>query len=187
MAEPATLKENIAEYEKMQALLETEHWGEHVVFYDREFRGAFKEFHQAMRFAYTRWGRGPYLIREVGEPPLMVPFWFPVLTQREVDDLYGELNPVESSGADGPASLTENIRAYEEMQDSLESDHWGEHVVFYDREFRGAFKEFHQAMRFAWKEWGRGPYLIREVKEQSTMIRLLLPARPWRTDDDVKD
>ena len=81
MAEPATLKENIAEYEKMQARLEADHWGEHVVFYDREFRGAFKEFHQAMRFAYTRWGRGPYLIREVGAPPMRLPpidrpMWF---------------------------------------------------------------------------------------------------------------
>ena len=84
MAEPATLNENIVEYEKMQALLEAEHWGENVVFYDREFRGAFKEFHDAMMFAYKRWGRGPYLIREVGEPPFIPPYFSParVLTTK---------------------------------------------------------------------------------------------------------
>ena len=71
MAEPATLSENIAEYEKMQARLEAEHWGEHVVFYNREFRGAFKEVYDAIVFAYEQWGRGPYLIREVGRPTLI--------------------------------------------------------------------------------------------------------------------
>ena len=57
----------------MQNLLETDHWGEYAVFYDRVFRGSFVEFHEAMEFAIKQWGRGPYLIREVGQPPLVLP------------------------------------------------------------------------------------------------------------------
>ncbi len=73
MAEVATLSENIAAYEEMQNLLETDHWGEYAVFYDRVFRGTFKEFHDAACFAVERWGRGPYLIRKVGRTHFVLP------------------------------------------------------------------------------------------------------------------
>ena len=84
MAEVATLEENIEAYEKIQGLMETDHWGKHVVFYDREFRGSFKEFYQAIEFALERWGRGPYLIRKVGRPPVVhVPTVFSRLPHAE--------------------------------------------------------------------------------------------------------
>ena len=73
MADVATLSENIAAYEGMQRLLETDCWGEYAVFYDREFRGSFKEFHDAACFAVERWGRGPYLIRKVGRTHFVLP------------------------------------------------------------------------------------------------------------------
>ena len=73
MAEPATLSENIIEYQKMQSLLETDHWGEYAVFYDREFRGTFKEFADAAIFAANRWGHGPYLIRKIGRRMVVLP------------------------------------------------------------------------------------------------------------------
>lgn len=73
MADVATLSENIAEYEKMQRLLETDHWGEYAVFYDREFLGTFKEFPDAATFAAKRWGRGPYLIRKIGRQTIVLP------------------------------------------------------------------------------------------------------------------
>ena len=69
----ATLSENIAAYAKAQNALETNHWGEYAVFYDGDMQGTFQEFHEAMAFAAERWGRGPYLIRQVGRPPLVMP------------------------------------------------------------------------------------------------------------------
>ncbi len=71
MAEVATLSENIAAYEEMQNLLETDHWGEFAVFYDREFRGSFKDFRDAVAFAIAQWDRDPFLVREVGRPRIV--------------------------------------------------------------------------------------------------------------------
>ena len=69
----ATMSQNIAAYEKVRGALETDHWGEFAVFYDGEMKGAFQEFPEAMAFAAEQWGRGPYLIRQVGRPPLVMP------------------------------------------------------------------------------------------------------------------
>ena len=62
----ATLDENIAAYQKMRDYLETEHFGKWVLFYDEEFVGSFDEFEDAAREAITRFGRGPYLMRQPG-------------------------------------------------------------------------------------------------------------------------
>ena len=69
----ATLSENIAAYERAQIALESDHRGEYAVFYGGEMQGTFREFHEAMAFASERWGRGPYLIRQVGRPPVVMP------------------------------------------------------------------------------------------------------------------
>ena len=63
---PATLDENIAVYDAMRAQLEQEYFGQWVVFHDREFVGSYDEFEDAADVAVTRFGRGPYLIRQVG-------------------------------------------------------------------------------------------------------------------------
>ena len=73
MATVATLTENITAYEAMQNTLEADHWAQYVVFYDGQLQGIFKEFQPAIEFAAERWGRGPYLIREVGRPPFVMP------------------------------------------------------------------------------------------------------------------
>ena len=73
MSEVATLSENIAAYEKMQNLLETDQMGKWVVFYDGEFKGAFASFQDAAEFSVPRWGRGPYLIRRVGRAVFTLP------------------------------------------------------------------------------------------------------------------
>ena len=62
----ATLDENIAAYEKMRDYLETEHFGKWVLFYDEEFIGSYDDFQDAGYDAMKRFGRGPYLIRQVG-------------------------------------------------------------------------------------------------------------------------
>ena len=69
----AKLSEEIAAYERMQDLLETDHFGEWVVFYDCELIGAYPDFQDAACVAMRRFGRGPYLIRKVGEGPIRLP------------------------------------------------------------------------------------------------------------------
>ena len=56
----------IAVYDAMRAHLEQEYFGKWVVFHDREFVGSYDEFEDAAEVAITRFGRGPYLIRQVG-------------------------------------------------------------------------------------------------------------------------
>ena len=70
---PLTLTENINAYERMQHVLEADKLGKWVVLYDGELTGEFSEFHEAVEFAVARWGRGPYLVRQVGRPPFTVP------------------------------------------------------------------------------------------------------------------
>ena len=70
---PLTLGENITAYEGMQHILEADKFGKWVVFFDGKLRGEFSEFHEAVEFAVAKWGRGPYLVRQVGRPPFTVP------------------------------------------------------------------------------------------------------------------
>ena len=66
----AKLSEEIAAYERMQDLLETDHFGEWVVVHDGELIGAYSAFEDAADTAIRRFGRGPYLIRRVGCGPI---------------------------------------------------------------------------------------------------------------------
>ena len=65
--EVATLEENIKAYEKQQKDLEKHYEGKYVVFYDGEKINTFDSFDAAARDAVRRFGRGPYLIRQVGQ------------------------------------------------------------------------------------------------------------------------
>ena len=69
----AKLSEEIAAYERMQDTLETDHFGEWVVVHDGELIGAYSVFQDAALVARRRFGRGPYLIRQVGEGPITLP------------------------------------------------------------------------------------------------------------------
>lgn len=63
------LDKNIAAYEARLKELEKHHMGKWVVFHDCDLVDAFDAFHNAADHAARRFGRGPYLIRQVGEPP----------------------------------------------------------------------------------------------------------------------
>ena len=67
------LDDEIAAYEKMQLDLEAEHLGEWALVHNRELIGTFKEYEKAAECAVTRFGSGPYLIRQIGAPPLVLP------------------------------------------------------------------------------------------------------------------
>ncbi len=69
----AKLSKEIAAYERMQDLLETDHFGDWVVVHDCELIGTYAEFEDAADEAVRRFGRGPYLIRQVGEGPITLP------------------------------------------------------------------------------------------------------------------
>ena len=60
-------------------------------------------------------------------------------------------------------SLDDNIRAYESMKAQLKADKDRRWVVFFDGVLRGDFSTDSEAIAFAAKNWGRGPYLIRQV------------------------
>ena len=68
-----TLSSQIAAYEKMRNLLETDYFGRWVVFHDEKMVGDYESFEEAADDAIRRFGRGPYLIRRVGEPPTTLP------------------------------------------------------------------------------------------------------------------
>ena len=66
----AKLSEEIAAYERMQDVLEADHFGEWVVVHDGELIGAYDKFEDAADTAIRRFGPGPYLIRRVGRGPI---------------------------------------------------------------------------------------------------------------------
>lgn len=63
------LRDEISTYDDMRDDLETEHFGEWVVIHNGEFVGSYGSFELAAEDAVLRFGRGPYLIRQVGAPP----------------------------------------------------------------------------------------------------------------------
>ena len=64
----ANLKENIDAYRSMQEELERDHFGEWVVVHNQELIGTYNDFQDAAGEAVKRFGRGPYLIRQIGAP-----------------------------------------------------------------------------------------------------------------------
>ncbi len=73
-------------------------------------------------------------------------------------------------GAGSVATLAQNIKAYEERKDEMESEHGGKWVIFYDGDYVDDFDDFQDAAMLAIRKWGRGPYLIRLVGEREAVI-----------------
>ncbi len=69
----AKLSEEIAAYERRRGELEMDYLGKWVVFHDEELVGTYETFEAAAEAAVERFGRGPYLIRQVGAPPIQLP------------------------------------------------------------------------------------------------------------------
>lgn len=67
------LDEELRTYEAMKANLEEHHMGKWVVVHDGELVDAFDTLDAAATEAVRRFGRGPYLIRQVGAPPVSLP------------------------------------------------------------------------------------------------------------------
>ena len=67
------LSQEIAVYEGMQDRLEMDHFGKWVVVHEEELVGTYGTFEDAADEAIRRFGRGPYLIRQVGAGPVTLP------------------------------------------------------------------------------------------------------------------
>ena len=67
------LQKELAAYEEIRDWLETDHFGQWVVVFNAELVDTFESFQDAASEAVQRFGRGPYLIRQVGEPPITLP------------------------------------------------------------------------------------------------------------------
>ena len=68
-----TLSSQMAAYDEMRDLLETDHFGMWVVFHGGELIDTYDSFEDAAADAVIRFGRGPYLIRQVGAAPARLP------------------------------------------------------------------------------------------------------------------
>lgn len=69
----ATLEENIAAFEELRHQLEAELWDRWVVFYNGELVGDYEDFQVCAAETVQKYGRGPYLIRQVGAVPIRLP------------------------------------------------------------------------------------------------------------------
>ena len=69
----ALIAEEIAAYENMRDDLEAEHLNEWVLIYKGELIGTYHDFQEAAAVAIERFGRGPYLIRQVGVEDVIRP------------------------------------------------------------------------------------------------------------------
>ena len=69
----AVLEAEIARYESVRDELEKEHRGEWVLIHKDMLAGTFPSFEAAGTAAVKRFGRGPYLIRKIGAPPVSLP------------------------------------------------------------------------------------------------------------------
>lgn len=63
----------LAAYSRLQPGLEADHMGKWVLIHDETLIGLFDSFEAAADDGVGRFGRGPYLIRQVGAPPITLP------------------------------------------------------------------------------------------------------------------
>jgi hypothetical protein len=69
----AALRDDIAAYAKLRADLEADSLGKWVLVHDQVLEGRFDSFDEAARVAVRRFGRGPYLIRQIGAGAVTMP------------------------------------------------------------------------------------------------------------------
>jgi hypothetical protein len=67
------LQKEIAAFEQRKSELEAHHLGKWALFRGLELIGTFDNFENAAAEAVARFGAGPYLIRQVGAPPMTLP------------------------------------------------------------------------------------------------------------------
>jgi hypothetical protein len=69
----ADIRADIAAYEAMRNELEVDNQSKWVLFHDRQLISIHDSFEEAAEEAVQEFGRGPYLIRQIGAPPFVLP------------------------------------------------------------------------------------------------------------------
>lgn len=69
----APVNEDIKIYEELREKLEAEAMGKWVVIHELKLVGIFDSLETAAEDAVSKFGRGPYLIRQIGAPPVTLP------------------------------------------------------------------------------------------------------------------
>ncbi len=69
----AELEKEIAAFEALRPALEAQHMGKWVLVHDENLVGTYDSFDRAAEEAVAKFGRGPFLIRQVGAPPVTLP------------------------------------------------------------------------------------------------------------------
>jgi hypothetical protein len=69
----AEIDTEIAVYETMREQLESEHMGKWVLVRAGKLVNVYDSFEVAAEDAVRQFGRGPYLIRQIGAPPVTLP------------------------------------------------------------------------------------------------------------------
>ena len=67
------LSKEMAAYDRMRDELERDYFGKWVIVRDEELVGTYDHSGDAADDAIRQFGRGPCLIKQVGEPPLTLP------------------------------------------------------------------------------------------------------------------
>jgi hypothetical protein len=67
------LDKDLEAYEDMRAELEAHSMGKWILVHDRKLVGTYDSFEHAASDAVSTFGRGPYLIRQVGAQPIVLP------------------------------------------------------------------------------------------------------------------
>jgi hypothetical protein len=67
------IDKDIAAYDTMRNYLEAHHMGKWVLLYDCKMVEIYDSFERAAEDAVRRFGSGPYLIRQIGAPPIALP------------------------------------------------------------------------------------------------------------------
>lgn len=68
-----TIRDDIAAFDAMRPELEAAHLGCWALFHNRELEGLYDSFDEAAQVAVRKFGRGPYLIRQIGAPSVTLP------------------------------------------------------------------------------------------------------------------
>ena len=69
----ADLDTELEAYERMRPDLEVKHTGKWVLLHNGQLIKVFDDFEATAEEAVRRFGRGPYLIRQVAAPPVTLP------------------------------------------------------------------------------------------------------------------
>ncbi len=67
------IEDEVAAFERMRSALEAGHMGRWVLIHDGALIGTHEAFEDAAAEAVRRFGSGPFLIRQVGAPPITLP------------------------------------------------------------------------------------------------------------------